>query len=102
MRPNRAALEAMTAEATIDCYNESECVTGFYTMIDQHLDVPFQTSVLGAEVTVSGIDLTESEQLVAMCERGPWRQRIALLDLPLPTPAPAGAEWIAAYRHWLV
>jgi len=22
------------------------------------------------------------------------------LDLPLPSPPPAGAEWIAAYRHW--
>lgn len=25
----------------------------------------------------------------------------ALRDLPLPTPAPDGAEWIEAYRRWL-
>jgi len=25
---------------------------------------------------------------------------IPILDLPLPTPAPAGVEWIVAYRHW--
>lgn len=27
----------MVAEATVDCYNDSECVTGFYTMIDEHV-----------------------------------------------------------------
>ena len=33
----------MVAEATVDCYNDSECVTGFYTMLDEHLALPFQT-----------------------------------------------------------
>jgi hypothetical protein len=28
----RADLDALVAEATVDCYNDSECVTGFYTM----------------------------------------------------------------------
>jgi hypothetical protein len=95
--PNRAALEAMVTDATVDCYDDSECVTGFYTMLDDHLDMPFQTQVLGAQVTVSGIDLTD-ETIVAICARGRSRQRIQILDLPLPTPA--GAEWIEAYRHW--
>jgi hypothetical protein len=27
-------------------------------------------------------------------------QAIGILDLPLPAPPPAGAEWIEAYRHW--
>ncbi len=43
----------MAAEATVDCYNDSECVTGFYTMIDEYLEVPFQTEVLGVDVTVA-------------------------------------------------
>ena len=89
----------MVTDATVDCYTDSECVTGFYTMIDEHLDVPFQTSVLGAQVTVAGIDLTD-DTIVAICTRGRSRQRIPVLDLPLPTPAPDGAQWIEAYRHW--
>ena len=40
--PNREALDAMIAEATVDCYNDSECVTGFHTMIDEYLEVPFR------------------------------------------------------------
>ena len=89
----------MIDEATADCYNHSECVTGFYTMIGEHLDVPFPTSVLGVDVTVTHIDLADDEQIVAVCARGRSRQRVPILDLPLPTP-PRGAEWIEAYRHW--
>ena len=86
----------MIAEATVDCYNDSECVTGFYTMLDDNLTVPFQTMVIGAEVTVAGIDLTVDEQIMAICRRDRSTQRIPMLDLPLPTPQPGGADWIAA------
>jgi len=100
-RSNRAALDALIAEATVDCYNDSECVTGFYTMLEEHLAVPFQTVVLGVDVTVTGIDLTEDEQITAVCTRGRAKQRIPVLDLPLPTLPPEGAEWIDAYRRWV-
>ena len=98
---NRAALDALIAEATVDCYNDSECVTGFYTMLEDHLVVPFQTVVLEVDVTVMGVDLTDDEQIVAVCTRGRSKQRIPILDLPLPTPLPEGVEWIEAYRRWV-
>jgi hypothetical protein len=100
-RSKREALDALVAEATIDCYNDSECITGFYTVLEDDLAVPFQTVVLGVDVTVTGVDLTDDEQITAICTRGRAKQRIAILDLPLPTPPPEGAEWIAAYRRWL-
>jgi hypothetical protein len=96
----RAVLDALIAEATVDCYNESECVTGFYTMLEANLAVPFQTTVLGVDVTVTGVDVTEDEQITAVCTRGKAKQRIPILDLPLPTQPPEGAEWIDAYRRW--
>jgi len=40
------------------------------------------------------------DDIVAVCRRGGERQAVRLLDLPLPSPPPAGSEWIAAYRHW--
>ena len=90
----------MIEEATVDCYNDSECETGFYTMLDQHLDTPFQTSVLGTPVTVTGVDLSADAQLAVICVRdGTW-QILPLLELWLPVPPPAGAEWIDAYRRW--
>jgi hypothetical protein len=96
----RAALDALIAEATVDCYNDSECVTGFYTMLDEHLVVPFQAVALGVDVTVTSVDLTADEQIAVVCVRGKSKQHIEILDLPLPSPPPEGAEWIDAYRRW--
>jgi hypothetical protein len=62
--------------------------------------LPFQTSVLGVTVTVTRVDLTVSDQVVAICRRDRVKQAIPILDLPLPAPAPDGAEWIDAYRRW--
>ena len=91
----------MIAEATVDTYGESEQVTGWFTMIDENLEVPFATTVLGIPVTVERVDLSRSEQIVAICRRGRVRQSLPILDLPLSTPPPEGAEWIEAYRMWL-
>jgi hypothetical protein len=94
-----AALEAMIEEATVDAYNDDEQLTGLFTMIEDHLVVPFTTTVLGVEVTVKKVDLT-ADSIVTVCTRGRHRQKIDLLDLPLPTPPPDGAAWIDAYRYW--
>jgi hypothetical protein len=59
-----------------------------------------EATVLGVKVTVESIDLTDRSHIVATCRRGAFRQTIPVLDLPLPTPAPDGAQWIEAYRHW--
>ncbi|MCX5161545.1 calcium-binding protein [Streptomyces sp. NBC_00264] len=95
-----AGLEAMIEEATVDAYNYDEQLTGLFTMLEEHLGLPFTTAVLGGEVTVDGIDLTPDGRIVALCSRGGIRQSIGILELPLPSPAPEGAEWIEAYRHW--
>ncbi|WP_155057252.1 calcium-binding protein [Streptomyces blattellae] len=93
-------LEAMIEEATVDAYNEDEQLTGLFTMLEEHLGLPFTTAVLGVEVTVDGIDLTPDGRIVALCSREGVRQSIGILELPLSSPGPEGVEWIEAYRHW--
>jgi len=44
--------------------------------------------------------VTDDERIVAVCERSKSRQRIPIVDLPLPDPPPEGSEWIDAYRRW--
>jgi len=85
----------------MDAYDESEQTVGFLTLIEDNLKLPFKTEVLGMEVQVEQIDMTDDDQLVAVCSRGNSRQRIPVLDLPLPDPPPEGAEWIEAFRRWL-
>jgi hypothetical protein len=95
-----ARLEEMVEQATVDCYNESEALTGLFSMIEESLQLPFETTILGFPVTVERVGLDDGDVIVAMCRRGRARQAIGLLVLPLPSPRPAGAEWIEAYRHW--
>jgi hypothetical protein len=97
---SRKRLPEMIEEATVDCYNDSELITGWYTMIDANLAVPFETTALGVPVKVEKVDVTETEQIVAICRRGRERQVLPILELPLPSPQPEGAEWIEAFRRW--
>lgn len=97
---SKARLRELIEEATVDAYGESEQLVGFYTMIDDHLALPFETTLLGVPVTVKGVDLTERDEIVAICARGRLRQAIPILDLVLPSSPRAGAEWIEAYRCW--
>jgi hypothetical protein len=93
-------LAALVEEATVDAYGVAEQLGGFHALLDEHVEVPFTTTVLGVEVTVVAIDLPVSGGLVALCRRGGSRQAIDLLELPLPSPPPDGVEWIHAYRTW--
>ena len=95
-----ADLDGLVEEAIVDAYGEEEQLTGLYTMIEDGLAVPFETEVLGVTVTVERVEMTDAGQLVAVCRRGGVEHAIGLLELPLPTPSPDGAEWIAAYRRW--
>jgi hypothetical protein len=100
-RVSTAKLAQMIEEATVDAYDESEQATGWFTMLEEHLELPFDTVVLGVPVRVTRIDQRDDNRLVAICARGANKQAIGLADLPLPTPLPAGAEWIEAYSCWI-
>lgn len=96
----KAELEALVEEATVDAYGESEQATGLYTLLDEHLELPFRTVILEVEVVVQKIELTEGDDIAAVCRKGRARQRVRMLDLPLPDPPPVGWQWIEAYRYW--
>ena len=97
---SKTKLEALIEEAVVDAYGDEEQTGGFFTMIEEHLALPFTVSILGAEAVVEKIDMTRDGRIVAVCQRDGMKQRIEIFDLPLPKPAPAGAEWIAAYSYW--
>jgi hypothetical protein len=65
-----ARLAEMIEEATVDAYDESEQATGWFTMFEEHLELPFETVVLGVLVTVEAIDQRDDNRIVAVCARG--------------------------------
>jgi hypothetical protein len=93
-------LDQLVEEAIVDAYGESEQRVGLLAMIEQHLACPFESEILGAAVQVERVDVNDADGIVAICRRGRARQRISILNLPLPSPPPVGWKWIAAYRHW--
>ncbi len=99
-RVSSAYLDKLIEEATVDCYNETEEITGIFTLLEENLGLPFTTKLLGMEVTVEAVDLNAADDIVAVCRRGCQHQRVCILDLPLPEARPEGAEWIEAYRRW--
>jgi hypothetical protein len=99
-RLTKGQLVELVKEAIVDGHDETEQAIGLLTMIEDNLGLPFETRILGVSVTVEGVHLTGRDDIVAVCRRGGERQAVRLLDLPLPSPPPAGSEWIAAYRHW--
>jgi len=100
-QPTKRKIEQLIEEAIVDAYDESEQRVGFLTLLEEHLALPFTTTLLGVGVTVERIDLGKTSDIVARCRHGKARQAIPILELPLPTPPPAGAEWIEAYRSWV-
>ena len=84
----------------MDAYGEAEQTVGFFTLLEERLKLPFKTEVLGVEVTVERLDITDDEQIVAVCSRGKLQQPVPILDLTLPDPPPEGAECIEAFRRW--
>ena len=91
-------LDALVEEATVDAYNDEEQLGGFAVMIEDNLEMPFETTVLGVIVTVNGVSQTESG-IVAACVRDGQHQAMSL-TCRCPSHRQRGAEWIAAYRHW--
>src|SRR5580700_3726195 len=87
-RASRAKLKEMIEEAIVDAYGESEQTVGFFTLLEDRLKLPFKTEVLGTEVTVERLDMTDDEQIVAVCMRGKSQQPVPILDLVLPDPPP--------------
>jgi hypothetical protein len=71
---SKTRLDELVEEALVDAYGESEHVTGFYTIMENDLRLPFETKILGMTVLVEGIDITEDDQLVAVCRKDKTKQ----------------------------
>ena len=100
--PASRDLDARIEEATVDCYDEAEQVAGFFACLEDELKLPFTTRLFGVDVSVEQIEQTEHDDIVAVCRRDNDKAAIRLVDLPLPTPLPKGAQWIAAWKKWQI
>jgi hypothetical protein len=92
-------LDKLIEAVTVDCYNDAERATAFYTAFTEDVPLPAVASLLGTEVTVAEVDICEDGvSLVARCVRGEMERWLALADLEFPADTMA-ARMHAAYRR---
>ncbi|TVR20853.1 MAG: hypothetical protein EA389_15845 [Ilumatobacter sp.] len=96
-------IDALIDDVTVDAYDEYEQLWSFRQAFDDMARFPFRATVVGAEVTVTGVDFDGDERrgLVARCQRAGESYMVSILDI---TPAgPLALETnqlIDAYRRW--
>ncbi|GAA2406375.1 hypothetical protein GCM10010191_12970 [Actinomadura vinacea] len=92
---SKAELDALVEQVVVDAYDEYEQFTAFHVVIEDNLAVPFQTTVLGVEVSVTKIDLLPGSGIVAICTRDKTTRRPASSTChcpPLPRTVPNGSR----------
>lgn len=98
---NHDQLDRLIEAVTVDCYNDSEQATAFYTVFTEEVRFPAAASLLGSAVQVREIDVGgDGQSLLARCASGTLERWLALTDLEFPEDEVAA--WLhAAYRRSL-
>ncbi|HTZ09576.1 MAG TPA: hypothetical protein VMB72_10905 [Acidimicrobiales bacterium] len=93
-------IDALIDEITVDCYGDDEELSAFAQVFEERASLPCPGTVVGERVEVLAVALVPGRrELVATCQRGPRRYRIALLDIEIQAD-PATERLLAAYRRW--
>ena len=87
-------------EATIDCYDEYECLAGFGSLLGDKLLFPFPAQVVGEDVKVVGLDF-EDEQIKLICEKKGKKYKINILDIEYIPKKIKNYQYIEAFRKWI-
>ena len=88
-------LDALVEEATVDAYGDEEQLGGFAVMIEDNLEVPFETTVLGVTVTIQKITQNGVRHRRRLRPRRPPPGDLR----PQPAAARAAAERLAVDRR---
>lgn len=100
-RINRARLNELITQATVDCYGEEEEHTALLTMIEEQVVCPFHAKVIGETVEVTRFKWPKSGyRMLAVCRHKGRTYRVDTSSLEWIEPRPRGFEWIAAYQAW--
>ncbi len=95
-------LDELIEEATVDAYDDGEQHSGLITMIEENLDCPFKTKVIGEEIEVTDTEWPEfGLGLKFTCQYKGNTYSIDATSLEWVEPLPEGFEWVEAYFEWL-
>lgn len=98
----RTRTRKMAAEATVDCYIESEMFSAWACVLEDELLLPLKCRVLGEEALLVGIEADEGGGAVlGIITKGKDKIRIPIQDTQRVNKRGKALQWLDAYRHWL-
>jgi len=100
---DRAALEELIEEITVDAYGDDEQLWAFRQAFEDEVSLPADGFVIGEPVVVVKIDYDGNERrgLTATCRRADGSEHVVgASDVVFPEES-SGARYVAAYRKWL-
>lgn len=97
---NNKQLNNLIKEATVDCYDEYECLAGFSAYLGDKLSFPFLAQVVGEVVKVISLDF-EDEQIKAVCIKQGKKYKINILDIEYGQKITKNHQYIEAFRKWV-
>ena len=62
-------LDTLAEEATVDAHNDEEQFGGSAVMIEDNLEMPFETTVLGVMVTIKSVTQNRVRHRRGLCPR---------------------------------
>lgn len=93
-------IEELIEEATVDCYDEEECLVGFFTMIEDELQLPFKAKVFEEEIEVISVKHIRNS-IKVICQKNDSKQSVDITDIACDWNKIEGGKWVIAYKSWL-
>lgn len=102
-RLDKAELDALIEEITVDAYGDAEQLWAFRQAFEDNIALPSEGFVMGAPVSVIAFDFDGNERrgLTAECRGADGRKHtVSAADVSM-APGSSGARYVAAYRKWM-
>ena len=85
--------------ATVDANGDEEAAEGWLTCIQEVFNEVSHVKILGGDVTLKEFDLV-GNSVVAVCEKGGKKVKVALDSIELIKPTTAQKLWVKAWKNW--
>lgn len=94
------SVKACIELALIDAYGEYEQASAWLTCIEEMFGRFKQVRLMGQELALDGFDLANDIAIVAICQKGKRRARVALDSVEFPDLTPIEALWLKAWKQF--
>lgn len=94
------SVKACIELAVTDAYGEYEQASAWLTCIETMFERFDRVKLMGEEVALQGFDLENDLVVVAICQKGKRRARVALESIEFPDVTEIETRWLKAWKQF--